>query len=43
MKRKDYEKPAMKVIELKQRTMLLVGSNGDGSLQDYNWNTPSEE
>ena len=42
MKRKDYDKPSMKVVLLQQRTMLLAGSNG-GSLNDYNWNTPEEE
>lgn len=26
MKRKDYEKPTMKVVQLKHRTSLLVGS-----------------
>lgn len=26
MKKKAYEKPSMKVFELQQRTMLLVGS-----------------
>ena len=27
MKRKDYQKPAMKVIKLQQRTYILAGSN----------------
>lgn len=41
MKKKQYEKPSMKVVELKQRTMLLAGSfAGDrgtpyGSPLDY--------
>jgi len=26
MKRKNYEKPTMKVVELQHRTMLLAGS-----------------
>ena len=43
MKKKQYEKPSMKVVLLQQRTMLLAGSNGTGSLNDYNWNTPDEE
>ena len=30
--KKKYEKPAMKVFELKQQQQLLVGSNGDGTL-----------
>jgi hypothetical protein len=29
MKKRDYEKPSMKVVELKQRTMLLAGSLND--------------
>jgi hypothetical protein len=43
MKRKYYEKPSMKVYELKQQPQLLVGSSGGGSLNDYNWNYPTEE
>ena len=42
MKKRQYDKPSMKVVMLQQRTMLLAGSNG-GSLNDYNWNTPVEE
>jgi hypothetical protein len=42
-KRKFYVKPSMKVHELKRRAQLLVGSNGSGTLDDYNWNTPDEE
>ena len=26
MKRKEYQKPTMRVVELQQRTMLLAGS-----------------
>ena len=29
MKRKDYEKPSMKVYELKQQPQLLAGSDGN--------------
>ena len=44
MKKKQfYEKPSMKVFELKQQPQLLAGSNGTGNLDDYNWNTPGEE
>ena len=32
MKKKLYEKPAMKVVELQQQTHLLAGSGGDGRL-----------
>jgi hypothetical protein len=31
-KRRNYEKPAMQVFELKQQPQLLAGSNGDGLL-----------
>ena len=41
--KRKYEKPSMRVHVLKQRSMLLVGSNGSGNLGDYNWNTPGEE
>ena len=43
MKKRQYDKPSMKVVLLQQRTMLLAGSNGTGGLKDYNWNTPVEE
>lgn len=33
-KKKEYEKPSMKVHELKQRAQLLVGS-GTGQFDDY--------
>ena len=41
--KKMYEKPSMKVFPLKRKPQLLVGSNGDAGLQNYNWNTPGEE
>ena len=31
MKRKDYRRPTMKVVELQHRTMILTGS-GEGKL-----------
>jgi hypothetical protein len=43
MKKKEYEKPSMKVYELKQQPQLLAGSNGGGTddytpdNNDYNW------
>lgn len=43
MKKRDYEKPSMKVVELQQRTMLLADSNGSGTVNDYNWNEYQEE
>ena len=36
MKKKMYEKPTTKVIELKHRTMLLAGSAKRGQLDDSN-------
>ena len=32
MKRKDYQKPTMQVVQLQHRTILLAGSNGNGNL-----------
>ena len=32
MKRKDYDKPSMKVVLLQQQSMLLAGSNGTGGI-----------
>jgi len=32
MKKKQYDKPSMKVVLLKHRVMLLAGSNGTGGL-----------
>ena len=43
MKRKDYQRPTMKVVELQQRTMLLAGSgvqsmrSGYGEAQEEDW------
>ena len=41
MKRKNYERPTMKVVKLQQQPQLLVGSNGtDPYTPDnnpYNW------
>ena len=35
MKRKDYQKPTTRVVELQQRTMLLAGSVVDATRDDY--------
>ena len=35
MKKKDYQKPTMRVVELQQRTMLLAGSVVDATRVDY--------
>jgi hypothetical protein len=37
MKKKDYERPSMEVVELKQQPQLLAGS-GEAGVQNYNWN-----
>ena len=41
MKKRQYNKPSMKVVELKQRTMLLAGSGGTNPYtpddNPYNW------
>ena len=43
MKRKDYQKPTMKVVQLQQQTHLLAGSgveatrNGYGTAQEDVW------
>lgn len=42
MKKKQYQKPTMKVVMLQHRTQLLQAS-GSGSLQDYNWNNYDEQ
>jgi len=36
MKRKDYEKPAMRVVELQHRTMLLQASGNVGTKSTIN-------
>lgn len=42
MKKKQYQKPTMKVVMLQQSSQLLA-SSGSGSLQDYNWNDYDEQ
>ena len=32
MKKKEYERPTMQVVQLKQQPQLLAGSAGDGNL-----------
>jgi len=32
MRRRDYQKPTMEVVECEQEVQLLVESNGDGQL-----------
>jgi hypothetical protein len=44
MKRKEYESPTTQVVQLKQQPQLLVGSNGQAGVQNYeNWHNVDEE
>ena len=43
MNRKEYQKPTMQVVKLQHQCHILAGSGGSGSLNDYNWNYPTEE
>ena len=39
-----YEKPSMKVMPLRHRTMLLAGSGPVRSVpEDWNWGDPGED
>ena len=42
MKRKEYEKPTMQVVEVRQQQQLLAGSN-QSSMQNYDWNEEDPE
>ena len=41
MKKKEYEKPSVEVVELKQTGMLMT--SGQAGVQDYNWNNEDPE
>lgn len=45
MKKKDYQKPTMQVVMLQHQARLMAGSTQSQSntVQDYNWNTATEE
>ena len=43
MKKKEYERPTMQVVKLKQQPTLLAGSQGQADVQNYNWNEYEEE
>ncbi|MBQ8064527.1 MAG: hypothetical protein IJ200_02600 [Prevotella sp.] len=49
MKRKDYRKPAMKIVKLQHQTHLLAGSgeagspSGEAGVQNYYFNSYQEE
>ena len=38
MKKKQYERPTMQVVEVKQQAQLLAGSQGQAGVQNYIWN-----
>ena len=43
MKKKQYLRPSVEVVELRQQQHLLAGSTGGAGVQDFNWNTVPEE
>ena len=44
MKRKDYQKPTTKVVQLQHRAQLLQASPVENvGVQKYNWNSETEE
>ena len=44
MKKKDYRKPTMKVVKLRQRHHLLTGSQVESvGTQNYGWHEETEE
>ena len=42
-KKREYEKPSMQVVKLKQQPQLLAGSNGQAGVQNYDWNNVNPE
>ena len=43
MIRRDYQIPAMKVVKLRQKCQVLVGSNGKSGVQNYTKQSYYEE
>ncbi len=45
MRKRNYQKPSMKVVELRHRGMLMTSgvSASQATLQDYGWQTETEE
>ena len=43
MKKKQYLRPSVEVVELRQQQHLLAGSTGGAGVQDFNWNDVGEE
>ena len=42
MRKKLYEKPAMRVVELQQQSIICT-SPGQAEVQNYDWNDVDEE
>lgn len=43
MRKKEYERPTMQVVELKQQQQLLAGSSGNAGVRDYTVEDPISE
>ena len=44
MKRKNYERPTMQVVQLKHKCQILAGSDGQAGVQNYeHWYDVPEE
>ena len=44
IKRKDYNRPTMKVVQLQHQGMLMTSTQGkEAGVQSYNWNDVTEE
>ena len=43
MKRKNYERPTTKVVQLQHQGMLMTSGGRQATVQDYDWNTETEE
>ena len=44
MKRKDYQKPTMKVVKLQHQCHILTGSQVESvGMQNYDWQSDDEE
>lgn len=44
MKRAPYQQPTTEIVTLQQRVQVMIVSEpGQASIQDYNWQTVTEE
>ncbi len=43
MKKKEYLRPSVEVVELRQQQQLLAGSAGQAGVQNYTWQSEDEE